>query len=312
MDYITIRITTLRGDQKISFNAYIKINDKMVLYLKKGDSFEGIRLKKLKEKKLRKMFILTEQEMQYIDYLDKNIEMAYNNNSGKNIQTRAEIIQGDQQAKTEELIENLDDVKSYNNAKDSAAKYVDFILNNEQALSSIMNINKIENGIDEKIAHHGVAVATLSIALANKLGINDQKQTQLLTLGALLHDFGHFESMIDYTKSQKNMRPAELEYFLNHPRTGAEKVNNKKHFDKTVINIIEQHEECIDGSGPGKLTQAQTDPLALIVSTCNAVDRLITYQGIPKEDAVKTLMTEFPGTHPPEHYKLLEEILTSY
>ena len=58
MDYTTIRVSTLRGDQKINFDAYLKIGEKMVLYVRQGDSFEGDRLKRLKEKKLKKMFIL--------------------------------------------------------------------------------------------------------------------------------------------------------------------------------------------------------------------------------------------------------------
>lgn len=281
----------------------------MVLYLKRGDSFEGNRLKKLKEKKLRKMFIATEDESNYLDYLDQNINMAYDNKSKVNIQTRAEIIQGDQQSKTEEVFENVDNVASYNLAKEAAGKYVDFILNNDQALSSILNINNIDHSEDQKISHHSIAVATLSIALASRLGINDPKQTQLLAMGALLHDFGHFESTIDYTKPVKKMRPLELSFYLDHPTVGAQKVRNKKHFDEAVINIIEQHEELIDGTGPGKLLENQTDPLALIVSSCNAIDRLITYQGINKNNAVIVSQMEAPAAHPAAHYTLLDEIL---
>lgn len=309
MNYISIRTSTLRGDQKIDFNTYIKINEKMLLYLKKGDSFEGDRLSRLKEKKLKKMFILTNEEASYIDYLDKNINFAYNNNSGKSIQTRAEIIQGDQQAKTEELIEDLDNIDSYNSAKVTAGKYVDFILSNDQALSSIMNLHSTNHNIDQKIAHHSVAVATLSIALANKLGINDPKEIELLTLGALLHDIGHFESTIDYTKSKKRMNARELEYYLKHNRIGADKVRDKKHFDPAVINIILQHEELIDGTGPEGLKEYQIDPLALIVSTCNAVDRLITYQGILQKNAVTVLMMESPNAYNPLYCNLLDEIL---
>lgn len=309
MNYISIRVATLRGDLKITFNAYIKINDKMVLYLKKGDSFEGNRLKKLKDKKLRKMFITTDEEANYIDYLDKNIQMAYDNSSSVNIHTRAEIIQGDQQSKTEEVFEDLDNVQSYNLAKEAAGKYVDFILSNDQALNSILNINWAEHSEDQKISHHSIAVATLAIALANKLGITDSKQTQLLTMGALLHDFGHFESTIDYTKARDKMRPLELSFYSGHPTIGAQKVRSKKHFDEVVINIIEQHEELIDGSGPGKLLENQTDPLAVIVSSCNAIDRLITYQGVNKNDVIIVSQMESPRAHPVAHYKFLEEIL---
>lgn len=309
MNYISIRVATLRGDQKIAFNAYIKINDKMVLYLKRGDSFEGDRLKKLKDKKLRKMFIITDEEANYIDYLDKNINMAYDNRSNVNIHTRAEIIQGDQQSKTEGLFEDLDNVQSYNLAKEAAGKYVDFILSNDQALSSILNTNNTEHSIDQKISHHSIAVATLAIALASKLGVTDSKQTQLLTMGALLHDFGHFDSTIDYTKPINKMRPLELSFYSGHPANGAQKVRDKKHFDEAVINIIEQHEELIDGSGPGKLLEEQTDPLALIVSSCNAIDRLITYQGVSKNDVFIVSQMEAPGTHPAAHYEFLEEIM---
>src|SRR6478735_8764937 len=118
MDYVSIRVSTLRGDQKIDFNAYIKINDKMILYLRRGDSFEGERLKRLKDKKLRKMYILTDEETHYRSYLQKNIDVAYDDKSGKDMQTRAEIIQGAQQSNTEEVFENPENAESYNYAKD--------------------------------------------------------------------------------------------------------------------------------------------------------------------------------------------------
>lgn len=281
----------------------------MVLYLKTGDSFEGDRLKKLKEKKLQKMFILTDEEARYLDYLDRNINSAYDNKSIVDIQTRAEIIQGDQQSKTEAVFENIDNVQSYNLAKEAAGKYVDFVLSNDQALNSILNLHSADNAADQKISHHSVAVATLTIALANKLGITDPKQTQLLAMGALLHDFGHFESKIDYTKPISKMLPHDLTFYASHPASGAQKVRNKKHFDEAVINIIEQHEETVDGTGPGKLFEKQTDPLALIVSSCNAIDRLITYQGVNKNNAVIVSQMEAPGTHPAPHFNFLDNIL---
>ena len=309
MNYISIRLSTLRGDQKIGFNTYIKVGDKMLLYLKKGDSFEGDRLFKLKEKKLRKMFILNDDEIQYREYLDKNIYMAYDNKSGSDIQTRADIVQGDQQANTEELFEDATNIAAYNLAKEAAGMYVDFILSNDEALNSIMNIKNLSTDMDQKIAHHGVAVATLAIALSHKLGMKGQKQLQLLALGSLLHDYGHYESTIDYTKIRTKMRPEELKFYLTHAHVGATKVSEKKHFDKTVCNIILQHEELSDGSGPEKLTEAETDPLALIVSTCNAFDRLVTFQNIPVKDALTVLLMQDMGTHPVQHIQYLAEIL---
>ncbi|WP_373999613.1 HD-GYP domain-containing protein [Bdellovibrio bacteriovorus] len=305
MDYVSIRVSTLRGDQKIDFNAYVKINDKMILYLRRGDSFEGERLQRLKDKKLRKMYILTDEENTYRNYLQKNIEMAYDNSSNKDIQTRTEIIQGSQQSNTEEVFDNPDNVESYNYCKDAAGKYVNFIMSNAQATQTIMNMENT----DKNIAHHGVTVSTLSIALAQKLGINDPKKTQLLTLGALLHDYGHHNSPLNLNQPLDKMSPEDKKMWNQHPHDGAQKVHDKKHFDQTVINIIAQHEETINGAGPKGMREKEMDPLSVIVSSANAMDRLITFEGVPKAEAAKKLMIDHVGKHPLQHLQMLNDIL---
>lgn len=293
MNYISIRVSTLRGDQK------------MVLYLRRGDSFEGDRLKRLKERKLRKMFIVAEDENSYLGYMQRNIEMAYDNSTGKDIQGRAEIIQGAQQSNAEEVFENPENAATYNTAKDAAGKYVDFIMSNAQALSAVMNM---ENS-DKNIAHHGVTVATLAISLAQKLGITDTKKTQLLTLGSLLHDYGHHSSSLNVNQPLETMSAADKALWLQHPREGALRVQDKKHFDQTVINIISQHEETINGLGPLKLFEKEQDPLAVLVSSANALDRLVTFENVPKNEAAKKMMIDHIGKHPLGHIQHLGEVL---
>lgn len=305
MSYISIRVSTLRGDQKIDFNAYVKINEKMILYLRRGDSFEGDRLKRLKEKKLKKMFIAAEDENSYLGYMQRNIEMAYDNSSNKDIQSRAEIIQGAQQSNTEEVFENPENATSYATAKDAAGKYVSFIMNNAKALSTVMNIENT----DKNLAHHGVTVATLAIGLAKRLGITDPKKTQLLTLGSLLHDFGHYSSPLNVNQPLAQMSPQDKALWNQHPKEGAIKAQDKKHFDQSVINIILQHEETINGLGPLKLLEKDLDPLSLIVSSANAMDRLITYENVPRDEVAKKMMIDHIGKHPLNHIQFLGQIL---
>ena len=73
-EFVPIRVCTLRGDLKIDFDAFVQVAGKHILYLRKGDSFEGERLKRLKAKKLRKMYIRVEEEDLYRAYMNKNIE----------------------------------------------------------------------------------------------------------------------------------------------------------------------------------------------------------------------------------------------
>lgn len=307
MDYISIRISTLRGDQKISFNAYLKLNDKYILYVRRGDSFEGERLKRFKEKKVKKLYILNEDEQNYLSYLQKNIDMAYDNKSDKDINTRAEIIQGSQQSNAEEVFENPENAISYNYAKDAAGKYVSFIMSNAEGINAVMNI---ENS-DKNIAHHGVIVSTLAIALAQKLGLTDEKKVQLLTLGSLLHDFGHYNTNLNLIQPVEKMNPDDLTLWKKHPKAGADRVSDKKHFDLSVINIIAQHEETSNGLGPLGLLEKDTDPLAVIVASANTMDRIMTYEGIPKTEAAKYLMMNQVGRHPLNHLQILGEIIKS-
>ncbi len=306
MDYVPIRVSTLRGEQKIDFNAFLKINDKYILYLRRGDSFEGQRLGRLKEKKLRKMFILSEDESNYRTYLSRNIEIAYDKSSSQTLENRAAIIQGSQQSNVEEVMESPENKALYEEAKDAAGKYVDFLMNEDEAFGQIM---KIEN-VDHSIAHHGVTVSTLSMALAKRLGVADPKQTQLLTLGALLHDFGHFQTPLDLARPLKAFSNDEMVIYKGHPEQGCSKVQDKKHFDKTVLNIIAQHEEYIDGNGfPNGLNESKMDPMAVIVASANALDRLMTFEGIKRADSVKHLMLTSVGKYPLNHIQILGDIM---
>ncbi|MNT52868.1 hypothetical protein D3C72_1899160 [compost metagenome] len=86
-------------------------------------------------------------------------------------------------------------------------------------------------------------------------------------------------------------------------------MQDKKHFDQTVINIIAQHEETSNGTGPKGLREKDMDPLAVIVSSANAMDRLITFENVPKAEAAKKLMIDHVGKHPLNHIQMLNDIM---
>lgn len=308
MSHIPIRVSTLRGDQKIDFNAFVKINDKFILYLRQGDSFEGERLSRLKAKKLKKMFIVPEEENNYRNYVSRNIEMAYNKTSGVSMQNRADIIQGSQQSNTEAVMENPENEVLYLDTKDAAGKFAQFIMQEDEAFGQLM---KIEN-TDQNLAHHGVTVSTLAVALAKKLGVTDEKQLQMLTLGSLLHDFEHAHSGVDIARPLDKFTQEELAIYKNHPRAGAQRLQDKKHFDQSVLNIIIQHEEYIDGKGyPMGLAENKLDPLAVIAASCNSLDRMITFEKVPRKEATKKLMVQHIGRHPLNHLQILSEIMNN-
>jgi putative nucleotidyltransferase with HDIG domain len=222
------------------------------------------------------------------------------------MQTRAEIAHGTQQTNSEAVMENPENEYIYQEAKDTALKFAEFLASEDQGFKAVLNLANT----DQSVSHHGVTVATLANGLAKKLGNTDAKQLQLLTLGALLHDFEHFHSGLLINRPLSDMTEAEVKAYQQHPVLGAEKVADKKHFDKAVLNIILEHEEYIDGKGfPHGLTESKMDPLAVMVSSANALDRMIAFEGVDRNEATKKLMMEHVGRHPLNHIQLLGEIL---
>ena len=84
--FTPIRVASLRGDIKTPFDVYIHVAGKYILYLRKGSSFEGTRLERLKAKKLKKMYISPDDEIPYKQYLEESIDKAYS--SGQPLEIR--------------------------------------------------------------------------------------------------------------------------------------------------------------------------------------------------------------------------------
>ena len=304
MDFVTIRTATLRGDQKIDFDVYIQVGEKHIAYLRKGDAFDGTRLERLKAKKLKKLFIRPEEEQAYRDYVTQNIEIAYAK-TDRPIEARAEVIQGAQQSSAEAVLEAPENQANYSQAKEGASRYVDFLMKEEKAVQAMLNIENT----DRDLAHHGVTVSTLSVLIANKLGLASDR-VALLALGALLHDFGHVKAAYPLFKAPTELdAPSRIEY-MKHAMLGGQTVRTHRHFDEAVIKIIVEHEELIDGSGyPQKLQEKNTDPLSVIVSTANDFDRLMLNEKLTRAEAVKKFTVSRVGLHPLEHFKILKSIV---
>ncbi len=306
MEYVPIRTSTLRGDQQTDFDIYIKIASKYILYIREGASFEGSRLGKLKEKKLKKLYILSENEANYRNYLSANIEAAFDKSSQKSIEERGEIIQGIQESQTEELMDDPTNEIQYQTAKKGCSRFADFIMAENNAVKSILAV-----GNDQKsIAAHGVAVSTYAIALAERLGYKDNETLTQLALGALLHDMGMLDCSVKLGTPMSEMSVDELKEYKQHPITGARKVKDLNHFDRNVIEIILQAEETADGTGfPKKLVESKINPLALIVGAANFLDTLITFREVPQEEVGKELMVQGLSKYPLQHLQNLQAIV---
>jgi len=305
-NFFSIRVNTLRGDQKINFNVYVKVNEKHIMYCRQGDNFSGERLTRLKEKKLKKMFIDSNDEPKYRTYLTENINICYDEKSTKPVQEKVEIAQGLMTSNAESIMENLADKGLYNNAKIEMSKFFNLINSDPKSIFHLLNIANS----DQDVAQHGVSVAALTCSLAKGLGVSDEKQLQLLGLGSLLHDLDHFHTGL-FSKLPLNELSADTKTkYSAHPESGVIKLQDKTHFDQSVVDIIREHEEFIDGQGyPNKLTESKLNPLSIIVSVCNVADKILLTTNQSRNQIGKKILVDYVGRFPLNHLKILEKIL---
>lgn len=307
--YTSIRISTLRGDLKIPFDAFVQVGSKYILYCRKGDSFEGERLERLKTKKLKAMFIKKEDEIPYRQYLEESIDNAFNAGKGKSLFVRAEIIQGFLQAGAEEFFEHPVDKFAYDHVKSSVSRFVALIQTEPAMFPAFLSIPNS----DKSITHHGVNVAAISTTMALAENIKDPKIISIMALGALLHDIEHYYTDFDVAGSPSEYPPQALEVYKKHPLDGAHRLQGSTFLDQLVLKIVTQHEEHIDGSGfPKGLLEKAMDPMVLIVGTANVYDRLVSFENAEPKAALKNLLIDKLGAFPLKQLQVLQEVLKTH
>jgi PAS domain S-box-containing protein/putative nucleotidyltransferase with HDIG domain len=118
----------------------------------------------------------------------------------------------------------------------------------QSAMSSTIDaISIIVESRDPYTAGHQKRVAQLAVAIAENMGLSEER-INLIRMGSLIHDIGKI-----YIPSEILTKPArlgDLEFAMikSHPTVGY-KILNKVDFIPTIVDIVYQHHERMDGSG---------------------------------------------------------------
>jgi len=306
-DFISFRVSTLRGDQRIPFDAFVKVGGKYILFCREGDSFEGDRLTRLRAKNLKRMYIRRDQTGGFDQYIKENTRRAFEQNKDVAFDQRLQIIQGAIQASTEDLIEELDNQSFFSALIDSVKRFQKFLDENNQCLAGLLNMKNSDFSIEQ----HGVTVAALSLELTKQLGQAESRPMQLphLGVGALIHDLEHHYTPITLSKPIAQLSQNEMRVYHRHNVNGANRIKEIYFYDQVTRDIIQFHDEKIDGTGINKKKEKDLDPFVFIVSTADTFDQTLTRENLSAKDALKKIMIEKMGVLPLECLKALQEVL---
>lgn len=146
--------------------------------------------------------------------------------------------------------------------------------------------------VDPYTVSHQERLATLSVMVGERLGLNDD-QLEWLQVGALLHDIG--KAAIPNTILSKPGKLTDEEWILirSHVKRGYEMLQGMNLPDH-VMEMVLRHHERLDGSGyPGGIKSSQLSMESRILAVCDVVEAMSSHRpyrpALKKEEIINEL-----------------------
>ena len=141
----------------------------------------------------------------------------------------------------------------------------------------LSTIEALAHAIDAKdaVTHgHIRRVQTMAVALAARVGIDDEQEVRAIEAAALLHDIGKLAVPEHILNKPSKLTPAEFERMKSHARVGAE-ILSEVDFPYPVVPIVRHHHENWDGTGyPDGLSGTDIPIGARVLSVVDCFDAL--------------------------------------
>lgn len=313
MNYLPVRLSTLRQSITLGFDLYLQLPHKIIKYIDNNDFIEKDQINSLKSKKVRKLLIFENDELKYQQYMDNCLSDLVSDNT-MDTDTKADIVTNVCETNVETMMKDPHSHKTYGIAKSTSTKLIQILSTDDEMLKSIFDKTSMEDKEtnDSKIQKHAVNTTALTVSFADYLGF-DSTIIEQLGIAALFHDIAYAKSSSEikqlYFKEVKDMSNDEFKLYQMHPREAAEILQDKAFASSEVIDLIVTHEERQGKNGfPNKIKNlnSQQECLAL----CALYDRKITCLEQNREDVLKNLMIDELGNFELETLKSFKKFVT--
>jgi putative nucleotidyltransferase with HDIG domain len=145
---------------------------------------------------------------------------------------------------------------------------------NRLHLSTIEALARAVDAKDGVTHDHIRRVQSAALALARRLGVDDDRQMRAIEAAALLHDVGKLAIPEHILNKPGRLTPAEFERMKSHARIGAE-ILSEVDFPYPLVPIVRYHHENWDGRGYPEGLKGDEIPIgARILAVVDCFDAL--------------------------------------
>jgi HD-GYP domain-containing protein (c-di-GMP phosphodiesterase class II) len=301
--YYPIRINTIRQNGPVSFDLFIKIGDRYVHYSRSNEEVESARLANLKANGMRKLFIPSEAEASYLEYLEAGLHVLKKDDVS--LTDRASLAYDSFVTCADNAEKSLESEAGFQKQKDQMNMISEFLQGNQKALKEVLN----SAGISTDESTHSATVSSLSIGLGNHLNLSNEELFELGT-AALLHDIGKSRLKFDHRKAFTQMSEEEKKSYKNHPQDGADMLAGKPFISPRILGLVASHEERGLGRGyPEKKDISKLSISYQILSLANMFDHFCIEKNLTAVRAIDGFYEGYEKDYSDELFATLATIL---
>lgn len=305
MNFVPLRITTVKADTDLTFDLYIYFKEHYLCYAPKGTIIDEEKLTKLVNQDIADFFIPKEQIDNVTVFMDKTLNEAVYS-EGISTEQRLDVVEGVAATSLEHMGENPTQ-ENYSMTQKAASGLRHVIRNNPNALKRLFGEKGKESDL---IIKHSLNVCALATRLAEHLRLPDDEIEDLAT-AALIHDIGLTKLPVEdiklFEKNSDEFTPDERLRYGQHTKYSAEVLADKPFISKRVEELITYHEEDLNGRGPQKAVKLT--PAQECLSLCNAFDKLMVATSKTPSDIYQMFQLEYIGRYNLELIQRFEMVL---
>ncbi|QDK45911.1 HD-GYP domain-containing protein [Bdellovibrio sp. HCB185ZH] len=303
--YFRIRLSTIRPDKVTSFDIFLQVDGKYIMYLRAGDKLSDGKIERLHARDTGdSFFVRTEDKQTYRDWVKEEM-----NSDKLDPFAKAKILRESSVALMEDLFENPDVNKALDESRPIITDFIDLMENAPEAMGFMISLS----GHDFYTYNHSLDVSIYSLGLGKAMGYNP-KELEELGVGALFHDIGKRNVSLDILCKKGGLTDAEWEQMKMHPQYGLVILNNHPNISDAIKAACFEHHESWSGNGyPQQLMGDEIHPFARIVAITDTYDAMTTQRSynvpLTPIDAVTMMKEKLAGRYDPDMLKALYSVL---
>ncbi|MFH2035769.1 MAG: HD domain-containing phosphohydrolase [Candidatus Zixiibacteriota bacterium] len=243
-EYLPIYLESLRLNDILEFDLYIKSNIEYILFRSSRLPFTFKTRTTLLENNINRLYISIDDRKHYQKHIESNISQIIENDSIDQT-TKAGIVYECAKHLIQDVLNNPTMGENIKRSQAFVESTVTYLINGKNTFHNLLKVMSY----DYYIYTHSVNVCTFSLALAKYIGIKNARELNLIGTGALLHDVGKTSVPDKILNKRGPLNEEEMNIIRKHPQWGADILGSTAIIMIDSNHPVLQHHERIDGSG---------------------------------------------------------------